>query len=108
MDEAPDGAQTLISRGFANLMHRNSDTAPDPVVPGDVMHVLVPLHGIGYRLAADHRLMVQVASAYWPILWPPPDPVTLNVSPGRLLPVAPGPSAIRTRRPGFAGSRTQA
>ncbi len=83
VDEAPDGAQTLISRGFANLMHRNSDTAPDPVVPGDVMRVQVPLHGIGYRLAAGHRLMVQVASVYWPILWPSPEPVTLSVSPGR-------------------------
>lgn len=82
IDEAPDGAQTLIARGFANLMHRHSDTAPMPVVPGEAMTVTVPLHGIGYRLARGHRLMVQIASAYWPVLWPAPEPVTLSVVPG--------------------------
>jgi hypothetical protein len=48
IDEAPDGAQTLITRGFCNLTHRKSDTAPTPS-PGEEMEVTVPLHGIGYR-----------------------------------------------------------
>ncbi len=82
IDEAPDGAQTLITRGFCNLMHRDGDMAPTAVVPGDAMEVTVPLHGIGYRLAAGHRLMVQLASTYWPILWPSPEPVTLSIVPG--------------------------
>lgn len=82
VDEAPDGAQNLISRGFCNLTHRNSDTAPEPVVPGEEVCVTVPLHGIGYRLPKGHRLMVQIASAYWPILWPAPEPVTLTLRPG--------------------------
>ncbi len=82
VDEAPDGAQTLVSRGFCNLMHRKSDTAPEPVVPGEEMAVTVPLHGIGYRLPKGHRLVVQIASAYWPILWPAPEPVTLTLRPG--------------------------
>ena len=42
--------RTLITRGFANLAHRVSDTAPEPVVPDVEMTVTVPLHGIGYRL----------------------------------------------------------
>ncbi|WP_299621247.1 CocE/NonD family hydrolase [Pelagibius sp.] len=83
IDEAPDGAQTLITRGFANLMHLSSDTDPTPVVPGEVMEVTVPLHGIAYRLAAGHRLVVQLASAYWSILWPAPEPLTLTLAPGR-------------------------
>ncbi|MBF9029747.1 CocE/NonD family hydrolase [Rhodobacterales bacterium HKCCE3408] len=83
VDEAPDGAQSLITRGFCNLMHRHSDTDPRPVVPGDEMTVTVPLHGIGYRLLPGHRLMVQIGSAYWPILWPAPEPVTLTVATGR-------------------------
>ena len=82
VDEAPDGAQTLITRGFANLMHRHSDMKPDPVIPGEAMDIEVPLHGIGHRLAKGHRLVVQIASAYWPILWPAPEPVTLTVVPG--------------------------
>ncbi len=100
VDEAPDGAQTLISRGFANLVHRNSDTAPEPVVPGDAMQIAVPLHGIGYRLAARHRLMVQIATAYWPILWPSPEPVSLAVSPGRST------LSLPVRRPTGSGART--
>ncbi len=83
VDEAPDGAQTLITRGFCNLTHRHGDTAPTPVVPDEEMAVRVPLHGIGYRVAPGHRLVVQIASAYWPILWPAPEPVTLTVAPGR-------------------------
>ncbi len=82
MDEAPDGAQTLISRGFCNLTHRISDTAPTPVSPGEKMQVTVPLHGTGYRVSAGHRIVVQIASAYWPILWPAPEPVTLSIRAG--------------------------
>lgn len=82
VDEALNGAQTLITRGFCNLMHRDSDAAPTPVVPGEVMEVTVPLHGIAYRVPEGHRLMVQIASAYWPILWPAPEPVTLIIAPG--------------------------
>lgn len=82
IDEAPDGAQTLISRGFFNLMHRGSDVEPDPVVPGKDMDVTVPLHAIGYRVPVGHRVMVQIATAYWPVLWPAPKPVTATIFPG--------------------------
>ncbi len=82
IDEAPDGAQTLISRGFCNLMHRRDDTHPAPVIPGEEMAVTVPLHGIGYRITEGRRLVVQIGSAYWPVLWPAPQPVTLSMRPG--------------------------
>ncbi|MEM9047133.1 MAG: CocE/NonD family hydrolase [Pseudomonadota bacterium] len=85
-DQAPDGAQSLITRGFANLAQRNWDPArndpPEPVVPGEAMDIEVRLHGVGYRVPAGHRLVVQIASAYWPILWPAPEPVTLSVQTG--------------------------
>lgn len=103
IDEAPDGAQTLLTRGFCNLTHRKSDTAPDPAIPGEEMEVTVPLHGIGCRVLPGHRIVVQIASAYWPILWPAPEPVTLTLPPGTStlhLPVrtepagAPAPSPV--------------
>jgi putative CocE/NonD family hydrolase len=102
VDEAPDGAQTLISRGFCNLTHRNDDMSPEAITPGEEMSVTVPLHGIGYRVLAGHRLMVQVASAYWPILWPAPEPVTLTLRPGVSslhLPVRKAPSDAPAPRP---------
>ncbi|MGR3837146.1 MAG: CocE/NonD family hydrolase [Cognatishimia sp.] len=83
VDEAPDGAQNLITRGFVNLMHRDGgDAAPKPVIPGQEMTVTVPFHAINYRLPKGHRLMVQIASAYWPLLWPAPLPVTLTLTAG--------------------------
>jgi hypothetical protein len=46
--------------------------------------------------------MVQVASAYWPILWPAPEPVTLTLRPGVSslhLPVRKAPSDAPAPRP---------
>ncbi len=82
-DEAPDGAQSVISRGFFNLMHRNGNETVAPVVPAEEMAVTVPLHGIGWRIREGHQLVLHVASAYWPVLWPAPEPVTLRLAPGR-------------------------
>ncbi|MEX0276806.1 MAG: CocE/NonD family hydrolase [Ruegeria sp.] len=82
VDEAPDGAQTLIARGFCNLNHRTSDTDPQSIVPDAEMNVTVPLYGTGYRVLSGHRVTLQIASAYWPVLWPAPEPVTLKIKPG--------------------------
>jgi hypothetical protein len=51
---------------------------------------------------AGHRLVVQIASAYWPILWPAPEPVTLTMRPGTSalhLPVRVGPPDAPDPRP---------
>lgn len=79
VDEAPTGEQSLISRGFCNLTHRDSDTEPSRVIPGEEVEVSVQLYGIGYRIAAGHRLLLHLGSTYWPILWPSPEPVTLKL-----------------------------
>jgi uncharacterized protein len=82
-DEAPDGAQSLITRGFVNLNHRNGAKAPVPVVPGEEMEVSFLLHGMAWRVPAGHRLVLHISSTYWPICWPSPEPVTLALVPGR-------------------------
>ncbi len=81
-DEAPDGAQSLITRGFFNLAHREGNENAIPIVPGDEMEVTVTLHGIAWQVPVGHRLVLHVASTYWPVLWPAPEPVTLSVAPG--------------------------
>ncbi len=111
IDEAPNGSQTLISRGFCNLMHRVSDTDPRPIVPGEVIAMDAHLHGIGYRVAAGHRLMVQIASTYWPNLWPAPEPVTLTLAPGEStlhLPVRAADAPDATNPPWAPPTRTAA
>ncbi|MCY4542604.1 MAG: CocE/NonD family hydrolase [Rhodobacteraceae bacterium] len=102
IDEAPSGAQTLISRGFCNLNHRNSDVAPEAIVPHEEMSVTVPMHGIGYRVAAGHRLQVQIASTYWPVLWPSPEPVTLGLASGASFLSLPVRDAVETTPREFA------
>ena len=101
IDEAPDGAQTLITRGFCNLMHRESDTQPSRVTPGEEVAVTVPLHGIGYRVSSQHRLVVQLGTTYWPILWPSPEPVKASIVSGTSalkLPVRTGPKNVSEPR----------
>ncbi len=82
-DEAPDGAQTLITRGFVNLTHRDGGATVTPVTPGAEMDAVITLHGMAYRVPKGHRLVLHLASSYWPILWPAPEPVTLTLRPGR-------------------------
>jgi putative CocE/NonD family hydrolase len=94
-DVAPDGTSALVSAGLLNLTHRRSHVSPEPLRPGDVAEVSVPLRTAGYRWRPGHRLRVALASSLWPVLWPSPYPATFRVhrggaTPSRLeLPVVP-------------------
>jgi hypothetical protein len=94
-DVAPDGTSALVSAGVLNLTHRRSHASPEPMQPGVVEEVRVPLRTAGYRWLPGHRLRVALASSLWPVVWPSPHPATFRVhrgpaSPSRLeLPVIP-------------------
>jgi len=94
-DVAPDGTTALVSAGVLNLTHRHSHEHPEPLVPGRIEPIRVPLRTTGYRWAPGHRLRVAVASSLWPVLWPSPLPATFELhhggaTPSRLeLPVVP-------------------
>ena len=94
-DVAPDGTSALVSAGVLNLTHRRSHADPEPLRPGVVEQVEIPLRTAGYRWLAGHRLRVALASSLWPVLWPSPHPATIRVhrgpaTPSRLvLPVVP-------------------
>ncbi len=112
-DVAPDGTSALVSAGVLNLTHRRSHADPEPMRPGVVEEIRVPLRTAGYRWAAGHRLRVAIASSLWPVLWPTPYPGTLSIhrgpaTPSRLeLPIVPPgggpgdvpPPAFRTDPP---------
>jgi predicted acyl esterase len=82
-DVAPDGASLLVSRGVLNLTHRDGHERPSPLEPGRLYSVAVPLKAVAHSLAAGHRWRIAVAPAYWPIVWPSPEPVTLRLVTGR-------------------------
>lgn len=81
-DVAPDGSSTLITRGVLNLMHREGHETPVPLEPGRRYRVEIPLTSIAYAVPAGHRLRVALATAFWPAVWPAPDPVALMVVTG--------------------------
>ncbi|MER8708849.1 CocE/NonD family hydrolase [Mesorhizobium sp. M1088] len=89
-DVHPDGASELISYGVLNLTHRNSHEFPEALVPGETVSARVVLDQCAYRVPAGHRLRVAVSNAYWPMIWPSPEPVRLELSAATLmLPVRP-------------------
>jgi predicted acyl esterase len=79
---APGGASTLVTRGVLNLTHREGHEKPVELVPGERYPVEIPLSSVGYAIPAGHRLRVSVASAFWPAVWPSPEPVALTVVAG--------------------------
>ena len=102
-DVAPDGTASQVSAGILNLTHRRSDAHPEPLEPGRVEEIRVPLRHAGYRFEAGHRLRVSVASSAWPIVWPSPYPATFELhrgaaTPSRLalpvIPAADGPGDL--------------
>jgi putative CocE/NonD family hydrolase len=90
IDVAPGGAASCVARGFLNLTHRDGREHPKPLVPGERYRVEVQLTGTAYAIPEGHRVRVALSCAYWPIVWPSPEPVTLSVTTGiseLLLPV---------------------
>lgn len=98
-DVHPDGASTRVTFGTLNLAHRDSHEFPSPLEPGRRYRVRVQLNDVAYALPPGHRLRVAVSAAYWPMVWPSPEPVLLTLRTGAShleLPVRP-PRAETTR-----------
>ncbi len=99
-DVHPDGASELICYGVLNLTHRKSHEFPEALVPGEAVDATVTLDQIAYRLPAGHRVRVAISTAYWPMIWPSPEPVTLTLSAASLsLPVRPSTTGDETSFP---------
>ncbi|MFC7456196.1 CocE/NonD family hydrolase [Brachybacterium sp. GCM10030267] len=93
-DIAPDGASTRVSYGVHNLTHHTGSDDPSELVPGERQTVQVWLNGMAQSFPAGHRLRVSISTSYWPVVWPPPEPVRLTIHPEAselVLPVRPRP-----------------
>jgi hypothetical protein len=78
-DVDEDGRSTLVTWGMLNLTHHRSHETPEPLVPGQVYTVTVPLNVMAYRLPAGHRWRVGISPTYLRHAWPSPKPVTLTL-----------------------------
>lgn len=73
-DVAPDGTSSQVTAGILNLTHRNSHTDPEPLTPGQTYEVRIPMRAAGYRFLPGHRIRLSIASAWWPVIFPSPEP----------------------------------
>lgn len=94
---AADGASWLVTAGLLNLAFREGPTAePTPLAPGQVLDVDVPLTVIAHRFKPGSVIRIAVSESLWPLVWPSPETVTLDLRLGEArltLPVRPIPAA---------------
>ncbi|NBC97181.1 MAG: CocE/NonD family hydrolase [Deinococcus-Thermus bacterium] len=91
-DVRPNNEVARVTYGLLNLSHREGSDAPEPLVPGHRYRVRIPLNGVAQSFPAGHRLRLALSTSYWPLAWPPPEPVRLTVHPAGshlTLPVRP-------------------
>jgi uncharacterized protein len=91
-DVSPEGRATRITYGLLNLTHRDGHDEPEPLVPGQHYEVEIQLNGVAQAIPAGHRIRLSLSTSYWPLAWPPPEPVYLSVFTGSsslALPVRP-------------------
>jgi len=81
-DVAQDDKATRITYGLLNLTHRNSSENPDHLKPEERYRVRVQLNDIAQVFPQGHRLRLSLSTSYWPLAWPPPEPVCLSIFSG--------------------------
>ena len=81
-DVAPDDRATRVTYGLLNLCHRNSHEEPETLQQGRTYRVRVQLNHIAQRFPAGNRLRISISTSYWPLAWPPPQPVRLTLHTG--------------------------
>lgn len=69
-DVAPDGISKLVTYGGLNAAQRTSRTNPEPLKPGEIYEVKIPLNSLAYTFPAGHRIRVDIASADFQNAWP--------------------------------------
>ena len=78
VDVFPDGRAERVSYGLANLTHDTGHTTATPVAAGP-RRLTLQLNDVAHAFPAGHRLRVALSTAYWPLVWPSPEPVGLSV-----------------------------
>ena len=103
VDVQPDGTCARVTWGVLNLAHRRSQSSPAAMEPGVFEDVDLVLNECGYRFPAGHRLRISLSTAYWPMVLPPPERVTVTIACGPHcrfdIPVRQGGDADRIPKP---------
>jgi putative CocE/NonD family hydrolase len=77
-----DGSSLQVTVGILNLTHRDSHLDIESMNPGKQYDVCVPLNDIAHTFSKGSRVRVAISTAFWPMVWPSPRPVTLSIETG--------------------------
>jgi len=81
-DVGRDGTSSRVSYGLRNLTHDLEHTRLTPCQPGRRQTVEVILNDAAHAFPVGHRLRISISTAYWPLVWPSPEPVHLTLHTG--------------------------
>jgi putative CocE/NonD family hydrolase len=77
-----DGHSHFVSYALLNLTHRDSHSHPAPLEPGRDYDVTITGQFACYRFSPGSRIRVALSETWWPVAWPSPEPVTLEITAG--------------------------
>jgi hypothetical protein len=78
-DVAPDGHSALIVDGSLNGTRRSSLSDPEPMAPGEIYELDVPMVPTGWVVQPGHRLRLSLSSSDFPNLWPTPQDARVRI-----------------------------
>ena len=77
-----DGRSWLVSYGLLNLTRREGHATPEPLAPGQFYDIELPIYLTGRRLRAGSRIRLALSESLWPLMWPSPMAVKLQIDLG--------------------------
>lgn len=101
-DVGEDGSATRVTYGLLNLTHHDSDETPEYLQPGKWYRAEVTLNNIAQRFARGNRIRLALSTSYWPLAWPSPKPVKLQVDTQQTQLTLPVRPAVDEQEPTFA------
>jgi hypothetical protein len=78
-DVAADDKATRVTYGLLNLTHRDGSEAPTSMETDVFYRVGIKLNDVAYAFPPGHRIRLSLSTSYWPLAWPPPEPVCLSL-----------------------------
>ncbi|MDO8645899.1 MAG: CocE/NonD family hydrolase [Candidatus Planktophila sp.] len=80
IDQAPDGLQSLLSRGFINISYAGYPSqTPAALTPEKIYQVDLELVALAYQLDPRHRIGIKIGSADFQMSWPAAHPFVLTL-----------------------------
>jgi predicted acyl esterase len=78
-DVQPDGTISFVTGAALNGSQRDSRTQPSALRPGEPVSLEFDLHFTTWTFQPGHRIRLAVSNGIFPMLWPPPQPVTTEL-----------------------------